>query len=112
MSAFVLLLSAGQVLLKKAAMAAKPISGAAGFLPLLASAWFWLALALYGSAILLWMVILQKTPLVTAYPFAGLSFVLVPLAAWLWMGEGLSPAYVAGALLIISGVILTAGVSP
>lgn len=106
-----LLLSAGQVLLKKAAISANPITGAAGFLLLLAKPWFWLALALYGSAILLWMVILQKTPLVTAYPFAGLSFVLVPLAAWLWMGETISPAYIAGALFILAGVVLTAGVA-
>ena len=43
-----------------------------------------------------------------AYPFMALSFCLVPVISWLWLGETLSWRNGAGAALIIAGLIVTA----
>ena len=63
------------------------------------------ALFVYGTATLLWIVLLQRVPLSRAYPFAALGFVLVPLAsAWLF-GERISVPYVLGAAFVIVGIV-------
>ena len=108
LTGFALLLSAGQILFKKVAHLPAPLASIPGMTALLANVWFWLALALYGVATLLWIMILQKVPLSLAYPFAALGFVIVPLASWLLMGETLSPLYCAGIALIIAGILVVA----
>ena len=63
-----------------------------------------LALALYGSATLLWVAALRNAPLSRLYPVMALSFVLVPLGGLLFLREPVSLQYWAGAALIIAGV--------
>ncbi len=108
LTGFSLMLSTGQVLFKQAAKLPAPLTTVPGMTALLLNIWFWLALALYGVATLLWIMILQKVPLSQAYPFAALGFVIVPLASWLVMGETLSPLYCAGIALIIAGILVIA----
>lgn len=101
---FVLLLSAGQVLFKKTALTAQSLTSLPAFTGLLINAWFWSALVLYGAATLLWIMILQKTPLSLAYPFVALGFIIVPVVSWLLFKESVSPLYMAGIALIVAGI--------
>lgn len=67
-----------------------------------------LALAIYALATLMWLYVLKTTPLRVAYPFAALSFVLVPILASLFLGESLSPNTWAGTALILAGIWVSA----
>ncbi len=66
----------------------------------------WIAAALYGVTYVLWMVVLQRTPLSQAFPLTALSYVTVPAAAWLAFGETIGPIPLAGIVLILGGVCL------
>ena len=100
---FSVLLAAGQFLFKKSA-----ISGLGQNFPwCYANVWMGLALSLYAIATLLWVWILRSTPLSAAYPFTALAFVLVPLAAALFLGESISLWQIAGTALIISGLTIS-----
>jgi drug/metabolite transporter (DMT)-like permease len=107
--------SLGQVLLKTGMM--QPVVQAAlsersGLL--LAQAFFGevrliAGLFLYGAAALAWMFVLARIDLSLAYPFIGLSFILVLLLCWIALGERPDPTGLAGTLLIAIGVGLIAG---
>lgn len=63
----------------------------------------------YGCLILrglLWLALLRRLRLALAYPLMSLTYILVPAAAHIHFGESVGPAKLAGALLIIGGVIL------
>ena len=104
---FVLLLSGGQMLFKQAALSLPAIDGVGALVALARNPWFWAAGTLYGVAVVLWVVILQKLPLSIAYPFVALSFVVVPMAAALFFHETLSMKTVLGALLILAGIYVS-----
>lgn len=65
------------------------------------------ALAIYGSATLIWIYVLKAVPLAYAYSFMALTFVLVPMLASIFLGETITLKYIIGACLIISGLLLT-----
>ena len=100
--AFALLLSAGQVLFKQAAVVGigKPFHLA------LFNGWMAAALVLYAIATGLWVWILRTTPLSIAYPFVALGFILVPLAAHYLFAEPLETRYAIGATLIVAGLLV------
>jgi multidrug transporter EmrE-like cation transporter len=100
--AFALLLSAGQVLFKQAAVAGngKP------FHLTLFNGWLAAALVLYAVATGLWIWILRSTPLSMAYPFVALGFILVPLAAHYLFAEPLETRYAVGVTLIVAGLFV------
>lgn len=97
----------GQLLFKKAADA---MSGTVGWQSLLLNGWLWAALVLYGVMTLLWIWILRHAPLHIAYPFMGLAFLIVPVLAWMWLGEPLTWQTLAGGVLILAGVTLASSV--
>jgi multidrug transporter EmrE-like cation transporter len=75
-------------------------------LRLLLNPWILSALAAAFLAALTWMAALAKLDLSHAYPFVGLSFVLVALAsAWL-LHEPLTGLKIAGVALICLGVAI------
>jgi len=69
---------------------------------------FFAALFFYGISTLGWVLALRHVPLSTAYLFMSLSFVLVPIGAWIFLGETLSLRALMGSGLIISGIFLAA----
>ena len=101
---FVLLLSGGQLLFKKAAISVPVVDRFSALIPLAKNVWLWSALLLYGVAVVLWIVILQKIPLSTAYPFTALCFIVVPFAATLFFQEPYSLKTLAAAVLILGGI--------
>lgn len=66
-----------------------------------------LSIVIYGSATILWIAVLRTVPLVKAYPYMALSFVLVPIGGVLLYSERVHWPYAVGALLIVFGVVLT-----
>lgn len=55
-----------------------------------------------------WMAAMTKFELSYAYPFMGLTFILVSVFGILFMGESFNLYKVLGLLLIVSGIIITA----
>ena len=105
---FVLLLSGGQMLFKQAALSLPAVDKVGVVAEFFRNPWIWAAGMLYGVAVVLWVVILQKLPLSTAYPFVALSFVVVPLAAALLFQESYSARTLLGSLLILGGIWVAA----
>lgn len=102
------MISLGQVLFKLAGgrIDERDATGVMGVMHTLLDPFLLVALAIYGSATILWIYVLRHVPLSQAYPFMALSFVLVPLASWLFFGETLGLRYWIGAGLLLSGMVV------
>lgn len=57
-------------------------------------------------ASLCWMAALTKFNLSHAYPFMGLTFVLVLFASGLFFGEAITPLKITGTALIVVGIVI------
>jgi drug/metabolite transporter (DMT)-like permease len=73
---------------------------------LMVNPWVLAAIGAGFAAALCWMLALNRLPLSHAYPFMGLSFVLVMYLSGLLFGEPVSVLKVVGAVLICLGVAL------
>ena len=104
---FALSMATGQILFKYGASQVPHVQGLNGWFTLLFQPVILSALTLYGASTLLWLWLLQRIPLTTAYPFAALAFLLVPFGGWLIFNESLNSKYLVGVALILGGVILT-----
>ncbi|HEV8725024.1 MAG TPA: hypothetical protein VGW77_30790 [Candidatus Binatia bacterium] len=67
--------------------------------------WIVLGLAIYALATGCWMVCLSCFDLSYAYPFTGLSYVLIFIASWLLFGDSISFQRFGGILLICLGLV-------
>lgn len=65
-------------------------------------------LACYGVSVMVWIHVLSRAEASFAYPFLGLGFLLVALAAWQILGEPLTAQRLAGTLLVSAGVLVLA----
>ena len=65
-------------------------------------------LFLYFASAAVWLLVLAKTDVSTAYPFVGVGFVVTMLLAFAINGETLTIAKVTGTLLIALGVAVIA----
>lgn len=96
------MLACGQVLFKLASSTLS-FSRPASFF-----SWsLFLALSIYGFATLLWLAVLARIPLSTAFPFYGLTFLLVPLLSLWLLKEPVRPQVWYGGLIIMAGVIVS-----
>jgi drug/metabolite transporter (DMT)-like permease len=99
----VLALSIGQVLFKLAAEDLQ-FNEPRTFLSLrLAS-----ALVVYMLATIMWLGVLSKLPLSIAFPFYGLTFLLIPVLSAIWLDEPLRIDALIGGALIMLGVAVSA----
>ncbi|WP_340570048.1 EamA family transporter [Stenotrophomonas sp. G106K1] len=96
------MLACGQVLFKQAS-AHLSFARPASFL----SGTFIIALFIYGAATLLWLAVLARVPLSLAFPFYGLSFLLVPAFALLLLHEPIRPQTWMGGAVILVGVVIS-----
>lgn len=101
----VVLSAVGQVMMRAAAHGAAQ-SKAAGLAVWFSGATVSAALV-YLCAMLLWFWVLGRVPLTQAFAFFGLSFLLVPVLANVWLGDPVSPYTWAGGAVIIAGIMLT-----
>ena len=63
-------------------------------------------ISLYGLGVFFWLYALSKVELSIAYPFFSLSYVLVMLLSWGFLGESISPLRWVGVATICLGVFL------
>jgi len=103
----VLALSVGQILFKLAARDMRP--GDPWLEQVALNAWLYVALAVYGVATIVWVLLLRHVALQLAYPFVALAFFFVPLLAHWILGEALRWQTFAGAGLILLGVWISVG---
>ncbi|MGH8037793.1 MAG: EamA family transporter [Stenotrophomonas sp.] len=96
------MLACGQVLFKLVS-AQLSFSRPASFL----SGTLLVALAMYGAATLLWLAVLARVPLSVAFPFYGLTFLLVPTFAWWLLHEPIRPQTWLGGAVILVGVVIS-----
>jgi drug/metabolite transporter (DMT)-like permease len=66
----------------------------------------WGGLALFGLSAAMWIVVLSRTSLSFAYPFASLTYVLILLFDRLVLNEPVSGLRYGGVALIIAGLVL------
>ena len=108
----VLLTAAGQVLLK-AGMISAPVQTAltrGGWFPvgvsIASQLTIWCGLAAYGASLLLWLAVLSKVPVSSAYPFVALSISLTSVAGALLFNDSFSVSKLIGTVLILAGVVV------
>ena len=107
--AFPLVLAAGQILFKRAAVQIGSAQSPSWILDIARLPTMWVAVALYAAATLLWVRILTTVPLSRAYVFVALAFVIVPAAGYFLFDEALSVRFIIGTVLIVAGVMVAAG---
>lgn len=107
LAGFLLMIVAGQICFKKAALSG---AGLDNIFQSLFNRWMIAAFAIYGTATFIWVTILRTMPLSTAYPFIALGFLLVPLAGVVLFGEHLTMVQWAGTVLIVVGIVMAGGV--
>jgi drug/metabolite transporter (DMT)-like permease len=107
----VLLVTASELLLKRGALATPPV--ASPWLDTLGVAtlgswWVWGGIACYLVSFLNWLYILRWLPLSLAFPLASSVHAMIPLGAWLWLGETVGLARWGGIALVLAGIWLLA----
>ena len=102
-----IMIAAGQVLFKLASRGVGDV-GLASLLSLATNGYLIAALIIYGAGTIIWIYLLRSVPLSFAYAFMALTFVLVPILSFLLLGESITVRQIAGAALIICGLILAA----
>jgi drug/metabolite transporter (DMT)-like permease len=106
LASFPTLMTVGQLLFKRCAIA-DPGASLAKLLPLLMRMpVFYLTLGLYGVSTLLWIWLIGRYTLSIAYPFAAMAVVFVPLLEVFIYKQKLAPAYWVGLLLVIAGILI------
>ena len=101
-------LAVGQLLFKSTAIRVGGLPFAAMVSKIAFVPSFYAACLLYAAATVLWVWILTRLPLSIAYPFVGLSFVMVALVGWYFLGETPSVRGWIGVLMVAAGVALVA----
>jgi drug/metabolite transporter (DMT)-like permease len=102
---FSLSLAVGQLLFKLAADDVKSRL-AVSKIDAVLSGWLVSAVLLYACSTVLWLWILSQVSLSKAYPFALMGAALVPLMAYAFLHEHISPTYILGAILVVSGIAI------
>jgi drug/metabolite transporter (DMT)-like permease len=67
-----------------------------------------LGLGLYAFGALVWIFVLARLPLSTAYPFVGLGFILTMMIGAYFLNETLTATKIFGTLLIVLGCAFVA----
>lgn len=105
-----LLTAYGQILMKWRAGVLNPEGGdrIAYLRAMFLDPWVWTGLVAAVLASVCWILTLQRMSVTLAYPFMALSFVIVPLAALVFLREPVAPIQWLGSALIVAGVALAA----
>ncbi len=101
------LVTISELLLKKGALAAAGAPDPRWLswtgIAALGSGWVVAGIFSYLLSFVNWLYVLRRVPLHIAYPVTNLSHALIPLGAWMLLGERFGPARAAGIALIIAG---------
>ena len=72
----------------------------------LISPWIWAGMSCFGASAALWLLVLGKLDVSTAYPITSVGIVLTLLAGIFFLGESFSIGKLAGVAFIVAGVLL------
>jgi len=101
------LVTISELLLKKGALGAAEIPAPRWLswtgVVALGSGWVLAGIFCYILSFVNWLYLLRSVPLYIAFPVTNLSHALIPLGAWLLLGERFGPARAAGIALIVAG---------
>lgn len=97
--------TAAEVLFKQGAEATK--DGAFG-VSVLGSVWTWMGIGPYIVSFIIWLNVLRRVPLHIAFSIMSITQVLVPLSAWWFRAEHVSPYRWAGILVVLIGIFVVA----
>lgn len=101
------LVTVSELLLKKGALASANAPAPRWLtqtgLAALGSWWVLAGIFCYLLSFINWLYVLRRVPLYVAYPVTNLSHALIPLGAWVFLGERFGPARGVGIASIIVG---------
>jgi multidrug transporter EmrE-like cation transporter len=66
----------------------------------------WLGFAGFIGGTIFWLGVISRAPLSLAYPILALSYFVVVIEAWLFLGEAVTLQKIIGVAVIVGGVIL------
>jgi len=66
----------------------------------------WLGLALFGISALFWLVVLSRVDLSVAYPFVGLSYIIVVLFSRVFLDEHVTALRWLGVVVVAVGIAI------
>ncbi len=66
----------------------------------------WAGLALFGISAIFWLVVLSKVPLSFAYPFVGVSYIVIVLVARLVLHEHVPTLRWVGVAVVAAGIAI------
>jgi multidrug transporter EmrE-like cation transporter len=66
----------------------------------------WLGLTLFGISSIFWLVVLSRVPLSVAYPFVGISYVVIVLMARFVLAENVPALRWVGVLVVAAGITI------
>jgi len=102
-----------QIAFKYAGLHTGPFEASAHWFTLAAtSAWLWVSVASHVGEFLLWMTILSKSALSSAFATTALLFVVIMLASWLLFAEPLSWNKLLGSAVILVGILMLGADEP
>lgn len=95
----------GQVLLKSAMLKNGPIIfSVKGLISLFSQPQLIFAFCIYILAMVMWLQVLSKVPLSTAYPILSLTYILIPVLSMVFFNERINANQFIGMFLILAGV--------
>jgi drug/metabolite transporter (DMT)-like permease len=105
-----LLVTASELLLKKGAITGAHLPANIGWLGIgaLASGWTWLGICTYLMSFASWLYVLRRLPLSVAFSLMTVVQILVPLGAWLFLGESISWQRWVGIACVLCGTVVVA----
>jgi drug/metabolite transporter (DMT)-like permease len=102
-----IIIGIGQILFKLSSRSAQRLDVSTAFL-MLFNPWFVAAMILYAASTVAWVFVIRDVPIGRAYLFMALTYIVVPVAAWVFLGESLSPRHAIGTAFIIAGILIAA----
>lgn len=66
----------------------------------------WLGLALFGISSVFWLVVLSRVPLSVAYPFVGISYVVIVLVSRFVLNEHVPALRWLGVVIVATGIAI------
>lgn len=102
--------TAAELLFKRGAMATANDPAPLGIIGLsvLGSVWTWFGIVPYIASFLIWLHVLRRVPLHVAFSIMSITQVLVPLGAWWFGSEIISPCRWIGVLIVLAGIFVVA----
>jgi drug/metabolite transporter (DMT)-like permease len=70
--------------------------------------WILLGLFTYGVSVIVWLMVLSRTPVSIAYPISSLGYIISAIAANYILGENFTSIRIIGIFIILIGVYLIA----